>query len=447
MKGKKINAFAFVLGMLAFVSIETTSAAGYTDAQCREIGGGFATDETACTASGEVKLGDYLNISCITSGICCGPLSSLGKIPSGSACVAQTCVSSGGSCRIACGAGSGPRAGSGCPSGQQCCSSPDEFCSKALGGNCVKASDTCGSKATQVGICETFSGVNRICCKPVVISGPAVSPYNLLEKIPGSSNTIGSLNTYLEDIYRFAFWAVGIAVVFMLTIGGFMYLTSAGNTSRLGTAKTIIFDAFLGLILALVAWMFLNLINPDLVNLTLPVSTIATPAPPEVTGGAVAGLASTLLVTPGVSVSGLGDCNLDAATAVSPRLSLQESAAGKPVTHCQKSCPSSGFCQGQTVLSETMLGVLIKTASIYQFDITSFTGGSHSGGSAHYTGQAVDIVPRGIPKSSWPLVQQYLRTTPGGATLVICDIWDATLKKNISISCEDPRADHIHAEW
>lgn len=327
----------------------------------------------------------------------------------------------------------------------------DLHCTNTLKGNCVKKTDTCGSTAVKVGDCSTdIAGVQRICCQTLPsaqITGPMVAPYNLLEKIPGSSNTVGRLNTYLEDIYRFAFWAVGIAVVFMLTIGGFMYLTSAGNTSRLGTAKTIIFDAFLGLILALVAWLFLNLINPDLVDLQLPTTTVATPPVPPTTGGTSSSLAGVLKATPGVSVNPGGSCSTDiggVVTQVSPTLSLDQSAAGAPVTHCQAKCPASGLCNGQTTLSETMLRALIDTAAIYPFTITSFTGGDHSGGSSHYQGRAVDIVP-GVAKSDWPRVQQFLRER--GATAPICDIWDAAKQKNVSVNCDSPLADHIHAAW
>lgn len=163
-------------------------------------------------------------------------------------------------------------------------------CINTLGGVCLPQS-TCNNQAgTSVGSCPAdAAGAQRICCKNNnvsgvgSVSGPNLGNYTLLEQIPGSSNTVGTLKTYLEDIYRFAFWAVGIAVVFMLTVGGFMYLTSAGNTSRMESAKTVIFDAILGLILALVAWLFLYVINPDLVNVKLPTTAIA-PAPPATTG-------------------------------------------------------------------------------------------------------------------------------------------------------------------
>ncbi|MFA9262324.1 MAG: pilin [Undibacterium sp.] len=281
------------------------------------------------------------------------------------------------------------------------------------------------------------------------LSAPPVGTYQLLEKIPGSTfdpTKSGKLNVYLQDIYNFAFWAVGIAVVFMLTIGGFLYLTSAGNTSRLGTAKTIIFDAFLGLILALVAWMFLNLINPELVKMNLPTSVTVNPTIRTVTsGGTGTGLASTLMTAPGVTINNTGSCSADisgATTPVSPELSLQQQADGKPVTACQSGCPGSGLCTAQTTLSETMLNALIALAGEYPYTITSFSGGSHSGGSSHYSGRAVDLVPAAV-KADWPSIATFLRSKGGW---VICDIPNPA-GGSMQVKCDSPEANHIHAQW
>ena len=55
----------------------------------------------------------------------------------------------------------------------------------------------------------------------------------------------------------------------MITIGGFMYFTSAGNNSKMESAKNVITDAIIGLIAVLFAWIILNKINPALVNADL----------------------------------------------------------------------------------------------------------------------------------------------------------------------------------
>ncbi len=93
--------------------------------------------------------------------------------------------------------------------------------------------------------------------------------YTLLEKIPGVPSVGSDLKSYVEGIYRMALIIVTLSAVLMLSIGGFMYLTSAGNTSSAATAKGIIWDSIIGLAIALVAWLILNVINPDLVNVTL----------------------------------------------------------------------------------------------------------------------------------------------------------------------------------
>jgi hypothetical protein len=53
----------------------------------------------------------------------------------------------------------------------------------------------------------------------------------------------------------------------MLTIGGFMYIFSAGNAASATTAKNIIRDALVGLLVVMFAWLLLFVINPDLVQI------------------------------------------------------------------------------------------------------------------------------------------------------------------------------------
>ncbi len=93
--------------------------------------------------------------------------------------------------------------------------------------------------------------------------------YQLLEKIPGAPDVGSDLPKYVTAIYNTALVIIVLSAVLMLSIGGFMYLTSAGNTAALSTAKKVIFDAIIGLAIALTAWLLLNVINPDLVNINL----------------------------------------------------------------------------------------------------------------------------------------------------------------------------------
>ena len=94
--------------------------------------------------------------------------------------------------------------------------------------------------------------------------------YTPLEPIPGiDPEDSKSFESFIESIYIFALWSVGIASLFMLTIGGFWYMTSAGNTSRIGEAKKIIASALVGLLIALITWLILYVLNPDLVRINI----------------------------------------------------------------------------------------------------------------------------------------------------------------------------------
>jgi hypothetical protein len=101
--------------------------------------------------------------------------------------------------------------------------------------------------------------------------------YAPMEKIPGFeySTGTGQFKSLVENIYKFGIWTVGIAALLMITIGGFMYMTSAGNTAKAGSAKGIIADAIYGLIVALFAWLLLFVINPDLTTISLSISPIS----------------------------------------------------------------------------------------------------------------------------------------------------------------------------
>jgi len=111
--------------------------------------------------------------------------------------------------------------------------------------------------------------------------------YQPLEEIPGFGK-IADFPGFILAVYKFGIWTVAIAALLMITIGGFMYLTSAGNMSKNDTAKGIIQDALIGLIIAMVAYLILFVINPDLVKIKLDMQAISpggsTPAAPG-TGG------------------------------------------------------------------------------------------------------------------------------------------------------------------
>ncbi|MDF1498199.1 MAG: pilin, partial [Patescibacteria group bacterium] len=95
-----------------------------------------------------------------------------------------------------------------------------------------------------------------------------------LVRIPGLPATGGvSLSAYMVGLYDFLISIVGIVAVMMLIIGGMRYITSAGNQAAASDAKDIINNAIIGLILAVLSWVFIKTINPDVLYIKSPVLT------------------------------------------------------------------------------------------------------------------------------------------------------------------------------
>ncbi len=151
---------------------------------------------------------------------------------------------------------------------------------------------TCPSGKLAVGMCGSWEKWNGCCvpkdgeyCGKIKAAGGTCSgdaatdtgtaaaleygDYQLLESIPGSSNDASDLPTYLQNIYQAGLVLIVLGAIFMIGMGGFTYIASAGNTHTMAKGKGMIQDALYGLIIALATWLILNIINPDLVNLTI----------------------------------------------------------------------------------------------------------------------------------------------------------------------------------
>ena len=64
---------------------------------------------------------------------------------------------------------------------------------------------------------------------------------------------------------------IGAILAFAILIfGGFRYLTSAGNPLAMTDARKWIWDAILGLILLLCAWLIIGFINKELLTPKVP---------------------------------------------------------------------------------------------------------------------------------------------------------------------------------
>lgn len=90
--------------------------------------------------------------------------------------------------------------------------------------------------------------------------------------LPGIGELTGdsTLPDLVAYIYSFAVVVAGIAVFFMLVLGGFKYLSSVGDPGKIKEAKDQITSSVLGLILLLSSFLILNTINPQLTTLVDP---------------------------------------------------------------------------------------------------------------------------------------------------------------------------------
>jgi hypothetical protein len=78
--------------------------------------------------------------------------------------------------------------------------------------------------------------------------------------------TVPWLAQYISGAYTFLISIAGLLATVMMVIGGFQYVTSAGDKGKIGAAKTRIVNALTGLVLALGSYVVLFSINPDLVT-------------------------------------------------------------------------------------------------------------------------------------------------------------------------------------
>ncbi len=87
--------------------------------------------------------------------------------------------------------------------------------------------------------------------------------------IPGLGWCVKGFPEYLQAIYNLFVGISGILAVIMMMYGGFQWLIAGGNPTKISGAKATILSAMAGLSLLLASYAILNLINPNLTNLSL----------------------------------------------------------------------------------------------------------------------------------------------------------------------------------
>ena len=80
-------------------------------------------------------------------------------------------------------------------------------------------------------------------------------------------NRDAGLASCIQKIYLLSLGLGSIVALLMIVLAGYSYMTAGGNAQQVESAKGSFESAFIGLIIIFVAFILLNLINPDLVRL------------------------------------------------------------------------------------------------------------------------------------------------------------------------------------
>ena len=75
-----------------------------------------------------------------------------------------------------------------------------------------------------------------------------------------------SVNNTVGSIVNVLLWVVGILSVTMIVWSGFKYITSAGDTSKLASAKSTLIYAVVGLIIAILAYAIVTFVRTQVVS-------------------------------------------------------------------------------------------------------------------------------------------------------------------------------------
>lgn len=342
-------------------------------------------------------------------------------------------------------------------SGMNCCSreTSDVACNSTDCGNgvkgvCKQECDTGSEK--QSGTCASSSSSSSKCCVPAsctptnttppsgsgtTTSGSSVSlNYTPLENLPGFEGQSGDFATYFGNLYKLALWIVGISALFMLVVGGFLYLSSAGNTALLGTAKKTIYSALIGLAIALISWLLLNTINSDLTNLKLKGLTGA------IGNGSSGGVGSTTLTPPSGDADPEGCKKLKNLSVDSAQCNL----ASKELVALLSCMEGKGIVNKWTSISAIKVGG-DQNAAIACCNNGHTAGCPHSGSTCHHgctfgtkgLSYAVDIggLTSSSSDSTLCSVAEIAKSCGGG------NVWGPRTL-SCGITYQDKHNDHLH---
>lgn len=98
---------------------------------------------------------------------------------------------------------------------------------------------------------------------------------------------VEGLTDYIIIVYNFLVGAIGIVSVGMIVFAAYQWITAQGNATKIQDAKDTVIGAIAGLAIALLSYVLLAAVNPQLVWLTNPVLPDVPPIPTVTSEAAV----------------------------------------------------------------------------------------------------------------------------------------------------------------
>ncbi len=136
-----------------------------------------------------------------------------------------------------------------------------------------------GSGASAVWLVAYYDNNNPslpLGANPPTHGGPFSQPRVATPPTQGLPTNLGQL---ISQIFTWSLGILGIAVFVVFFYSGFLWLTAAGNTAKIGDAKSHMTNAVFGAILLLSSYLILYTINPDFVKNTVNLPGLGTTAP------------------------------------------------------------------------------------------------------------------------------------------------------------------------
>jgi len=207
--------------------------------------------------------------------------------------------------------------------------------------------------------------------------------YHLLAPIPQLTKDGGDTTdtaTYIPGLFKLAIALAGVLAVIRIIYAGIIYMTTDAFTGK-SSAKSKIWDAIWGLLLAIGAWTILNTINPKILNFDLNISN-------EGSSGA---LVSPGITGPNYNVITTGTSGAATGVNINNPNGLTQADAYNQLTSAHVGFQGAPLLAGiqQVVVDEV---VSLKNSCGCDVVVNSATGGNHADGTySHANGWKVDL--------------------------------------------------------